>query len=91
MLCRSPSVNKPHQSDTRTATAIYLHLNAYVACTLLQYDYSVTHSIFTFQDLKSGLYVSRTDDLGLERTQGGSDSIYLELKAIRGKYPCPWS
>ncbi|KNG83647.1 hypothetical protein ANOM_008483 [Aspergillus nomiae NRRL 13137] len=42
-----------------------------------------TQPIFTFQDIASGLYVSRTDDLGLELTGNAVDTIYFELEAIR--------
>lgn len=41
--------------------------------------------IFTFKDMVSNLYVSRTPDLYLELTEEPSDSIYFELEKLVGR------
>ncbi|KAJ5810750.1 uncharacterized protein N7503_002968 [Penicillium pulvis] len=41
-------------------------------------------ALFTFQDLSTSLYVSRTSGQSLELTDVNSDSIYFQLEAIRG-------
>ncbi|KAJ5787324.1 hypothetical protein N7457_002314 [Penicillium paradoxum] len=41
---------------------------------------------FTFQDLSTSLYVSRTSDLYLELTDVVSESIYFHLAAIRDNH-----
>lgn len=48
--------------------------------------------IFTFQDVDSKLYVSRTSDLYLELTAEVSDSSYFELEKLQeGKHVHLWS
>ncbi|KAJ6018322.1 hypothetical protein N7451_001701 [Penicillium sp. IBT 35674x] len=43
-------------------------------------------SVFTFQDIHTSLYVSRTSGNFLELTDVGSDSIYFQLEAIRASH-----
>lgn len=47
--------------------------------------------IFTFQDISSSLYLSRTPDLHLELRDVQDESIYFTLEAIHGKYLYLWS
>lgn len=42
--------------------------------------------IFTFQDIPSSLYLSRTPDLYLELRDVQDESIHFTLEAIHGKY-----
>ncbi|KAF4771466.1 hypothetical protein N7455_007988 [Penicillium solitum] len=47
--------------------------------------------IFTFQDISSSLYLSRTPDLYLELRDVQDESIYFTLEAIHGEYLYLWS